>query len=247
MTVTGNTRQVQLAVGAVLLAGKACVAGVSATVTRCEESNYYKLQQTRQDCQGRKNDRGQQGFGYGCQWGMCTIGGTYLVGGHRGSMATQVQAAIGGGCGAAAAPEAEQQRSSTGRGRSGWYAKRASGGGRADRDGDARCKRPGARTAGQSRAGLGMASKATYRTGLDRIGHALLVCTCTFSRKGPGPWLLPVRRHRVAINNNNTYILEVNQSHRRKRASGAPYKRARECSGKACRRCALPCFACLSG
>jgi hypothetical protein len=34
--------------------------------------------------------------------------------------------------------------SSTGRGRSGWYAKRASGGGRADRDGvgDARCKRP---------------------------------------------------------------------------------------------------------
>jgi hypothetical protein len=92
-----------------------------------------------------------------------------------------------------------------------------------------------------SRAGQGMAGKATYRTGLDRIGHTLLVCTCTYSPKGPGPWLLPVRRHRVAINNNNTYILEVNQSHRRKRASGAPYKRARECSGKACRRSALPC------
>jgi uncharacterized low-complexity protein len=55
-----------------------------------------------------------------------------------------------------------------------------------------------------SRAGQGMAGKATYRTGLDRIGHALLVCTCTYSPKGPGPWLLPVRRHRVAINN-NTY------------------------------------------
>lgn len=80
----------------------------------------------------------------------------------------------------------------------------------------------------------------------DWIGHALLVCTCTYSRKGPGPWLLPVRRHRVAINN-NTYILEVNQSHRRKRASGAPYKRARKRSGKAWRRSALPCFACLSG
>ena len=55
-----------------------------------------------------------------------------------------------------------------------------------------------------SRAGQGMAGKATYRTGPDRIGHALLVCTCTYSPKGPGPWLLPVRRHRVAINN-NTY------------------------------------------
>jgi hypothetical protein len=146
MTVTGNARQVQLAVEAVLLVGKACVAGISALVTRCEESNYYKLQQTRQDWQGRKDDRGPQGFGFGCQWGMCTIGETYLVGGHRGSMATQVQAAIGGGCGAV-----EQRRrktssssNSTARGRSGWYAKRASGGGRADRDGDgdARCKRP---------------------------------------------------------------------------------------------------------
>jgi hypothetical protein len=172
MTVTGNTRQVQLVVEAVLLAGKACVAGISATVTRCEEGNYYKLQQTRQDCQGRNNDRGQQGFGYGCQWGMCTIGGTYLVGEHRGSMATQVQTAIGGGCGAAA-PEEEQQRSSTGRGRSGWYAKRASGGGRADRDGvgDARCKRPAHVQQGravQDRTGQDREWQARLPTGQDR-------------------------------------------------------------------------------
>ena len=67
----------------------------------------------------------------------------------------------------------EQQRrkksssSSTRRGRSGQYAKRASGGARADRDGDedARCKRPGARPAGQGREW--QTGKATYRTGQD--------------------------------------------------------------------------------
>lgn len=59
MTVTGNSRQIQLAVEAVLLAGKTCVAGISATATGCEKSDYYN----RQTRLPRKNDRGQQGFG----------------------------------------------------------------------------------------------------------------------------------------------------------------------------------------
>ena len=73
MTVTGSTRQVQLAVEAVLLAGKTCVAGISATVTRREESDYYD----RRTRLPRRDDRGQQGLGSGWQWGMCTTGGRY--------------------------------------------------------------------------------------------------------------------------------------------------------------------------
>jgi hypothetical protein len=171
MTVTGNTRQAQLnlATEAVLLAGKACVAGISATVTRCER----KVTGTTTDKTRlpRKTDRGQQGFGFGWQWGMCTIGGTYLVGGRKGSMDRRRLAV-----------DVEQRRrkkssssSSTRRGRSGRYAKRAGGRARADRDGDedARCQRPGARPAGQGREW--QTGKATYRTGKDMpyCGHVL--------------------------------------------------------------------------
>jgi len=39
MTVTGNTRQVQLVVEEALLVGRMCVAGISATVTRGDESD----------------------------------------------------------------------------------------------------------------------------------------------------------------------------------------------------------------
>ena len=136
--------------------------------------------------------------------------------GRRGSMVAPMQAAM-------AVEQQRRKRRSTGRSRSRWHAKRAGGGERADRDGDARCKRPGARPAGQGKEGKDI----PYLT------------VCTYSRKGSGPWLLPVRRHRVAIIN-STYILEVNQSHRRKLASGVPNKRARERRGKACR---LPCSA----
>jgi hypothetical protein len=63
--------------------------------------------------------------------------------------------------------------SSTGRGRSGWYAKRASGGGRADRDGvgDARCKRPAHVQQGravQDRTGQDREWQTRLPTGQDR-------------------------------------------------------------------------------
>jgi hypothetical protein len=113
MTVSGNTRQVQLAVEAVLFGRQNVCSWLSATATRCEESNYFKLQQqTRHDCQGGTTGDSRI-LPLVVQWGDMHdrrhVFSGWAQGGH-GSMAVQVQTAIGGGGGAAGPGEEEQEK-----------------------------------------------------------------------------------------------------------------------------------------
>jgi hypothetical protein len=100
-----HTRQVQLAVEAMLLVGKACVAGISATATRCEESNYYN----RQDEIAKKERQGTAGF-----WFWLAVGDVHDRRDVFSGWTQRIdgETAIGGGCGAAA-PEKEQQQQHT--------------------------------------------------------------------------------------------------------------------------------------